>query len=165
MADEVFQFRRAQVGVDGHDGDAQAIEREPVQEEGWPVLQQQPDAVPVAVARLRVAALHPPDHDGRRVVEEVSRVDAVGDGRLGQHPQEGARAVAGSGGRERGRDGGVGGIGEHLGLAERNRAGECRGGGRARHLPYRHAPPVGGVPDRLAVACALPPVRARVGPG
>ena len=74
VLDQVAQFGRAQVGVDRHHADAQRIEREPVQQEGRAVLQQQPDAVAMAVARRGV---RPPQRlDLRRCIGPAQRARA-----------------------------------------------------------------------------------------
>ena len=54
VAGQVFEFGGAQVGIDRHHRHAQRVEREPVQEEGGAVFQQQAGAVAVAVAGARI---------------------------------------------------------------------------------------------------------------
>ena len=50
VVEQVVELGGAQVGVDRHHRHAQRVQREPVQEERRPVVQQQPGAMPVAVA-------------------------------------------------------------------------------------------------------------------
>ena len=55
VADQVFELGRAHLGVDRHDARAERVQREPVEQERRPVLEQQADAVAVAVAGGRIA--------------------------------------------------------------------------------------------------------------
>ena len=64
-----------------HDAGAERIERQPVGEERRPVLEQQADAVAVAVAGLRVDGAQPLDLAGHLAPAARAGLDAVGGGR------------------------------------------------------------------------------------
>ena len=81
VPDEVGQLGRPQVGMQRHDAGAERIERQPVGEERRPVLEQQADAVAVAVAGLRVDGAQPLDLAGHLAPAARAGLDAVGGGR------------------------------------------------------------------------------------
>jgi len=86
------------VGADGHDGGAEAVERQIVEEELRPAVEQEADAVPVAVSRLRVRA---PALEHARPRFRVRELDAV---RMVRAPGGGRHAekrVVGRGRRRR----------------------------------------------------------------
>ncbi|MCY1539262.1 hypothetical protein D9M68_748420 [compost metagenome] len=108
VADEVDQLGRAHLGVDRHHARAQRVQRQPMEDEGGPVLQQQADAVAVAVAGLRVGGAQPLDLRGGFAPADGAGGDAVGGGghRFGEE-EFGLRGARGRGG-EHLVDGGVG---------------------------------------------------------
>ena len=80
MADQEFHLGAAIVRIDRHHGDPERVERQPMNEKRWTVLQQQRDAVAVAVTARCVA----PGKDGDAV-----RCRAVGQRGPSRHDQEG----------------------------------------------------------------------------
>ncbi len=106
VADQVLPLGRAHVGMDRHDADAERVERQPVGEEGGPVLEQQADAMAVAVAGLGVVGAQPLDLAGDLAPAARAWIDRVAGGRHGLDAQElGVAAARGSAG-ECGIDGG-----------------------------------------------------------
>ena len=100
VGDEVVQFRRAQVRVDRHDGNAEPVEREEMQQHGRPVFQPQADAMAGAVAGGTVAR-HQRIH--RRAclgVGDFAGQNAIDGGGFRQHRHERAVGILRHGGAE-----------------------------------------------------------------
>src|SRR5207244_2257456 len=101
MSQQVFQFRSAPLSVDGHDGSAECVQRQPMEEKCRPILEHQADAVTVTEPGSSIQA---PEtlHFGSRL---SVRVRACLDGVLLRRPrldaQEVAVLAAGSGAAER----------------------------------------------------------------
>jgi hypothetical protein len=95
----VFELRRAQVGVQRHHAAADGVERQPMEQERRPVLQQQRDAVAVAVAGRGVVGLQRLDVRHHPCPGDAASGNAIGAGRDVVHPESvGIRTLRGSGG-------------------------------------------------------------------
>ncbi len=88
VADDVGPLGGAHVGMDRHDAHAERVQRQPVGEEGRPVLEQKADAVAVAVAGLSVGGAQPLDLAGHLAPAARARLDAVGLGGDGLDAEE-----------------------------------------------------------------------------
>jgi len=107
VADQVGQLGRAHLGIDRHHAHAERIEREPVVQEGRPVLEQQPDAVAMAVARARIGIAQPVDLGRGLAPADAAGLDAIARGRDRLDAQELGLGRARRRGGEGGMDGGM----------------------------------------------------------
>ena len=82
VPDEILQLGRAPLRADRHYGDPERVQRQEVKQKLGPVKEQQPCAMPVAVAGGRVGVLQPGHLVGGLRVRPGARLDAQRRGHL-----------------------------------------------------------------------------------